>query len=83
MTLSLSALHVSAERGRWEVMQVLLNNGSDVMATDHLGNTALHYCGHLETVECLVQYGCNVNHRLVSQLRSPPKEMQHLVQWTK
>ncbi len=61
-----AALHVSAERGRWEVMEILLNNGCDVMATDLHGNTALHYCGHLETVECLIQYGCNVNHRSVS-----------------
>ena len=55
-----TALHLAAMRGRADLVNVLLEGGADVSATDKLGNTPLHWCGHPETVELLVEHGASV-----------------------
>ena len=58
-----TGLHVAAARGRDDILEVLLGQGADVMAVDHLGNTPLHYCGHIETIQCLAEYGADTTAR--------------------
>ena len=54
---------MSAERGKHETMQLLIERGADVMAKDNMGNTPLHYCGHVETISCLLSAAVHVNER--------------------
>ena len=55
-----TALHLSSIRGTEEIMRLLLEHGADVSAVDLHGNTPLHYCGHIETIQCLLDYGAEI-----------------------
>ena len=56
-----TGLHISAVRGLDDLMDSLLAEGADVGAVDKQGNTALHCCGHTETIHCLLDYGASVH----------------------
>lgn len=58
-----TALHLAALRGRADLIILLLSNGADVAACDYQGNTALHWCGHEDCIEILVEHGSNVLQR--------------------
>jgi ankyrin repeat protein len=58
-----TALHLAAIRGRADLMSLLLSHGADATVSDNQGNTALHWCGHEDCVELLVDYGANVLQR--------------------
>jgi len=60
-------LHIAASRGRDDIMRILIANGADVSALDHVGNTPLHCCGHFETIECIVSNRVDVFARCVAQ----------------
>ena len=53
-------LHIAAGRGREDITGVLLADGADVSALDHAGNTPLHCCGHIETIESIVSYSGDI-----------------------
>ena len=55
-----TALHLSSIRGTDDMMRLLLENGADVSAIDFHGNTPLHYCGHIETIQCLLEFGSDI-----------------------
>jgi len=58
-----TALHLAAEYGREEVMQLLLDKGSDVAAKDTSGRTALDLAaeyGHRGVVLLLLHKGSDV-----------------------
>jgi len=57
-------LHLSAVRGDDERMRELIEAGADVSALDHRGNTPLHYCGHSDTTQCLVDFKADLFIRL-------------------
>jgi len=54
-----TGLHWAAIRGRDEVMSMLLSWHADPVSSDNLGNTPLHYCGHAETINCLIESGAD------------------------
>src|SRR5260370_30482058 len=57
------ALRLAAEKGRDEVMKLLLERGADVDARGWYGRTALHgasYKGVLEAVRLLLEHGADV-----------------------
>lgn len=55
-----TALHLSSIRGTDDIMRLLLEKGGDVSAVDFHGNTPLHYSGHTETIQCLLEYGADI-----------------------
>lgn len=59
-----TALMAAAARGHLLTMQLLLSRNAMVDATDEKGDTALFYAmNHIESLELLLQYGANPNHR--------------------
>ncbi|KAL8825434.1 MAG: hypothetical protein Q9170_007792 [Blastenia crenularia] len=60
------ALYLAAENGHEDTVQMLLDNGADVNASDWIGSTALDWAvpgGHERTVRVLLQNGCNLKSR--------------------
>lgn len=58
----LGLIHWAADRGNIDILQFLLNRGSDVNLVDSEGQTALHYassCGHLDCVKLLIKCGAD------------------------
>ena len=55
-----TALHLASIRGTDDIMRLLLEKGADVSALDLHGNTPLHYCGHIETIQCLLDFGADI-----------------------
>ncbi|KAK8741276.1 hypothetical protein OTU49_002592, partial [Cherax quadricarinatus] len=56
----LTPLHLSADKGHYEIMELLLKHGSKVNALDGLGQTALHRCGKegdVQACRVLLQFG--------------------------
>ncbi|KAG8552329.1 hypothetical protein GDO81_004477 [Engystomops pustulosus] len=56
----LTPLHVAAEKGYNDVVEVLLKHEAKVNAVDNLGQTCLHraaHCGHLQTCRILLNSG--------------------------
>ena len=70
-----TTLHVAASRGLTSEAEQLLESDADISATDHLGNTPLHYCGHVEIVNCLVANGADVHCRCVSNISRKKKKI--------
>ncbi len=61
-----SVLQVASQRGRKEVVTLLLERGAKVDLEDKEGSTALMaaaYNGHVDIVEILVDAGADVNHK--------------------
>ncbi|MGO9706171.1 MAG: ankyrin repeat domain-containing protein [Limisphaerales bacterium] len=62
-----TALHEAARSGRAEIAELLLENGSDVKATELEGDTPLHtaikWGGHEEVVKVLITHRADVNAR--------------------
>ncbi|XP_070552276.1 ankyrin repeat domain-containing protein 46-like [Ptychodera flava] len=56
-----NAAHMASCRGSAECLRILDEFGCDVTAADNLGNTPLHLCGHIETVNFLSEHGVQVN----------------------
>nr|WDP79879.1 transient receptor potential cation channel subfamily A member 3 [Apostichopus japonicus] len=58
-------LHISAQLGYLDIVQLLLDNGADVdIATKNEGSTSLHVCSkfnHIEVARALILHGCNVD----------------------
>lgn len=53
-----TALHLAAAQGRIDLVKSFLEEGRyDVMVSDNNGNSPLHYCGHVDTIRCLADYG--------------------------
>ena len=55
-----TSLHRAAMNGQWKAVEMLLQNGADLRATDNLGRTVLHHAciiGHLETAEGILKAG--------------------------
>ena len=48
-------LHDAARRGNIDLLEECLENNIPVNATDHAGNTALHWASHSGHVECLLK----------------------------
>ncbi|CAD5114934.1 DgyrCDS3965 [Dimorphilus gyrociliatus] len=55
-----TGLHLAASHGNEDVLRLLLESGADVDAIDTFGNTPLHYCGHVETIQCLIDFGADI-----------------------
>ncbi|XP_074640442.1 poly [ADP-ribose] polymerase tankyrase-1-like [Tubulanus polymorphus] len=58
----LNPLHVAAEKGHLDVMDVLLKHGAKVNALDGQGQTALHRCaqqGNVQACRLLLSYGAD------------------------
>ncbi|XP_002733801.1 ankyrin repeat domain-containing protein 46-like [Saccoglossus kowalevskii] len=53
--------HLAACRGSAKCLEILFEHGCDVRAADNLGNTPLHFCGHVDTVRFLTCHGVQVN----------------------
>lgn len=58
----LAAIHWASDRGSYETIKMLLDNGAKVNLQDADGQTALHYaasCGHSECVKVLLSEGAD------------------------
>ncbi|KAG9338925.1 hypothetical protein JZ751_024315 [Albula glossodonta] len=51
-----TGMHLAAARGNVETCRLLHKFGADLLATDYHGNTALHLCGHVDTIQFLVNH---------------------------
>ena len=62
-----TALHEAARNGRADIVELLLENGSDVKATELEGDTPLHtavkWGGHEDVVKVLIAHKADVNAR--------------------
>ncbi|XP_073925035.1 ankyrin repeat domain-containing protein 46 isoform X1 [Castor canadensis] len=56
-----TGLHLAAARGNVDICQLLHKFGADLLATDYQGNTALHLCGHMDTIQFLVSNGLKID----------------------
>jgi hypothetical protein len=59
-----SALHMAARRGNISILQILLGNGANIMATDAQGNTPMHDAaiGNAPTaIQELCKHGADIN----------------------
>ncbi|XP_078063639.1 ankyrin repeat domain-containing protein 46 isoform X2 [Mustelus asterias] len=56
-----SGLHVAAARGNVDICRLLHKFGADLLATDNQGNTALHLCGHVDSIQFLVSNGLKID----------------------
>lgn len=56
-----TGLHLAAARGNVDICQLLHKFGADLLATDYQGNTALHMCGHVDTIQFLVSNGLKID----------------------
>ncbi|XP_053571224.1 ankyrin repeat domain-containing protein 46 isoform X3 [Bombina bombina] len=56
-----TGLHLAAARGNVDICQLLHKFGADLLATDYQGNTALHLCGHVDTIQFLVTNGLKID----------------------
>ncbi len=65
-----TCLHLAASRGREDVLRALVDHGADVKTVDKQGNTPLHYCGHVETINCLLENGADPSARYYCYLIS-------------
>lgn len=63
-----SGMHLAAARGNVEICRLLHKFGADLLATDAQGNTALHMCGHVDTIQFLVSNGLKIDIWLVKFL---------------
>lgn len=66
MTLERTALHVAAEKGYAEMVDLLLDNGADVDARDHLGRVPMFLAlagGHHEVARRLAEAGTDASAR--------------------
>lgn len=56
-----TALHIAAQAGNFEFINLLCDLGADIDLTDLQGNTPLHYAsawGHLDTIKVLLERDC-------------------------
>ncbi|XP_045143163.1 ankyrin repeat domain-containing protein 46 [Echinops telfairi] len=56
-----TGLHLAAARGNVDICQLLHKFGADLLATEYQGNTALHLCGHVDTIQFLVSNGLKID----------------------
>lgn len=56
-----TGLHLAAARGNVDICRLLHKFGADLLATDYQGNTALHLCGHVDTIQFLVSNGLKID----------------------
>ncbi|XP_038630820.1 ankyrin repeat domain-containing protein 46 isoform X3 [Scyliorhinus canicula] len=56
-----TGLHVAAARGNVDICRLLHKFGADLLATDNQGNTALHLCGHVDSIQFLVSNGLKID----------------------
>ncbi|CDQ87755.1 unnamed protein product [Oncorhynchus mykiss] len=56
-----TGLHLAAARGNVDICCFLHKFGADLLATDYQGNTALHLCGHVDTIQFLVSNGLKID----------------------
>jgi ankyrin repeat protein len=66
MSFGMTALHVASSKGHAEVVQALIDNGSDIEAREETGRTPLHtaaFRGQKEIVELLLKNGAEINAR--------------------
>lgn len=69
-----TVLHIAAIRGFSEIIDILLTiGGADPTITDRNGNTPLHWCGHVESIDLLVKYGASFQVR--NKMRKTPVQM--------
>ena len=59
----LTALHVAVERGAFEIVQLLLQNGASVHTKDAWGNIPLFRASHMDlnVIDLLLSYGSDYN----------------------
>src|SRR5258708_4987063 len=66
----LTPLHVAADDGKLNTMQLLINHGADVNALDCQGDSPLHKASRItnsDEAEFLVKSGANVNIRIIDE----------------
>ncbi|KAG5844080.1 ankyrin repeat domain-containing protein 46-like [Anguilla rostrata] len=56
-----TGMHLAAARGNVDTCRLLHKFGADLLATDYQGNTALHLCGHVDTIQFLVSNGLKID----------------------
>lgn len=72
----LTAVHLAAENGHWEVLQKLVTFGCTIDDLDKNGESPLHFAsrsGHLKCVEILLRN--KANFALVSKSKKTPEEL--------
>ncbi|XP_054166448.1 poly [ADP-ribose] polymerase tankyrase-2-like [Oppia nitens] len=60
----LAPIHLAADNSKFDVLELLLKNGSKVNILDGLGQTALHRCardGNIGAVQTLLSYGADIS----------------------
>ncbi|XP_025082311.1 ankyrin repeat domain-containing protein 46-like [Pomacea canaliculata] len=70
-----TALHLAALRGKTDLANVLILGGADVNFRDKQGNTPLHWCGSIDTIELLVDSGASLYLR--NKMGLTPKELAY------
>ena len=63
-TFGMTALHIACSKGHKEIVELLLEKGSDIEAREETGRTSLHtasFRGQMGIVEFLLEKGANVN----------------------
>lgn len=58
-----TGLHLAAIRGGTETLRLMLRAGSDANAVDQHHNTPLHFSGHKDIIQLLIEYGAHVDAR--------------------
>ena len=65
-----NGMHFAAERGRVDVVKVLIQNGADVNAVDEDERTALHIAAGKGYVSCTLQllcYGAKIEEKTIEE----------------
>ncbi|XP_051573327.1 ankyrin repeat domain-containing protein 46-like [Myxocyprinus asiaticus] len=56
-----TSLHLAAAHGNVDICCFLHKFGADLLATDYQGNTVLHLCRHVDTIQFLVSNGLKID----------------------
>ncbi|KAM4611729.1 ankyrin repeat domain-containing protein 46-like [Polymixia lowei] len=56
-----TGLHLASARGNVDIHRFPHKFGADLLVTDYQGNTALHLCGHVDTIQFLVSNGLKID----------------------
>ncbi|EFX62306.1 hypothetical protein DAPPUDRAFT_337133, partial [Daphnia pulex] len=58
---SVSYIHLAVEKGRPEIVKILLQNGALVNLLDNNGNTPVHYVSDISTLKILIAHNARLD----------------------